>query len=121
MQEIALFGSRLSPFVEKVWRALHYKGLEFEFRTLRSPRDFARHSPETGKMPVVWIAGERLWDSTFILRRLDALAPEPPLYWGDAETRAKQRLLEDWCDEALVWNIAALAWTPKNTPAKNWS
>ena len=69
-------------------------------------------------MPVVWIAGERLWDSTFILRRLDALAPEPPLYWGDAETRAKQRLLEDWCDEALVWNIAALAWSPKNTPAK---
>jgi glutathione S-transferase len=117
MADMMLFGSRLSPFVEKVARALSLKGLPFRAVDLKSPLDLRRWNRVTGKMPVLEIDGERVWDSTFILRRLDALRPEPPLFAADAATAAAQRLLEDWSDEALYWYVMALRWTPRNAAA----
>jgi hypothetical protein len=37
MTRIVLHGSRLSPFVEKTYRGLKYKGLDFEWVDLGSP------------------------------------------------------------------------------------
>ena len=114
---IHLFGSRLSPFVEKVARALALKRLEWTLATVTSPLDFRRWNPQTGKMPVLDVDGERTYDSTFILRKLDALAPDPPLLAADATTAARQRLLEDWSDEALYWYGMALRWCDANASA----
>ena len=64
-----LFGSRVSPFVEKVVRALQLKGIRYGLVAPKSPADFGRWNPQTRKMPVLEIDGERTYDSTFILRR----------------------------------------------------
>ncbi len=115
--KITVFGSRLSPFVEKVLRGLRLKQLQFELHEPGNPLEMRKWNPQTGKMPVVEIDGERLYDSTFILRRLDELVPEPPLFSSDPVAAANQRQLEDWADEALYWYVMALRWTPKNGDA----
>jgi glutathione S-transferase len=117
MTDITLFGSTLSPFVEKVRRALVLKGLKYRIVGIKSPSDLKRWNPQTGKMPVLEMDGERFIDSTFILRHLDKLHPEPPLLAEDPATAAGQRQLEDWSDESLYWQLMALRWAEKNAAA----
>lgn len=114
---LRLFGSRLSPFVEKVARALALKGLAFGLVEPRSRADFRRWNPQVRKMPVLEVDGERVWDSTRILARLDELRPEPPLYDADPEVAARQRFVEDWSDEALYWYVMGLRWSAANASA----
>jgi len=115
--ELRLFGSRLSPFVEKVVRALQLKDVPFELVPLKSPVDFKRWNPRTAKMPVLEIDGERFIDSTFILRAIEERAPEPPLFSADPDKAARQRFVEDWSDESLYWYVMALRWTDANADA----
>jgi glutathione S-transferase len=117
MPEISLYGSRISPFVEKVARALALKKLEFRQVDLKSPGDLKRWNPVTRKMPVLEFDGERVYDSTFILRRLDEIQPDPPLFSDDPSVAAAQRMLEDWSDESLYWYVMALRWSRKNETA----
>ncbi len=112
-----VFGSRLSPFVEKVVRALSMKRLTFQLVEPRGPGDFGKWNPQTRKMPVLELDGERTYDSTFILRRLDAIVPEPPLLAREPGAAAAQRHLEDWADESLYWYGMALRWCPQNKAA----
>jgi glutathione S-transferase len=112
-----VFGSRLSPFVEKVVRALAIKGIGVTLVEPRSPGDFAKWNPVTRKMPVLELDGERTHDSTLILRRLETLVPEPPLLSTDPQNAAAQRLLEDWADESLYWYGMALRWCERNRRA----
>jgi glutathione S-transferase len=114
---VKIFGSRLSPFVEKVIRGVQRKGLSWELIEPKSPSDLEKWNPQTGKMPVVELDGERLFDSTFILRKLDERVPTPPLVSDDPVVAAHQRQIEDWADEALYWYGMAFHWTPKNAPA----
>lgn len=114
---VDLFGSRLSPFVEKVARALQLKGVPFALVPVRTPLDFKRWNPATGKMPVLEVDGERTFDSSRILRRLDELRPEPPLFDRDPAIAARQRFLEDWSDEALYWYVMAYRWSAASEDA----
>ncbi len=115
--QVKIYGSRLSPFVEKVIRGVQRKGLTFELIEPKSPTDLRKWNPQTGKMPVVDLNGERLFDSTFILRKLDQVVPKPALVSDDPVIAAHQRQLEDWADEALYWYVMAFRWTPANAPA----
>ena len=117
MAETVLFGSPLSPFVKKVMGALALKKVPYELTEPAGPRDLAKWSPVTGKMPVLEIDGERVYDSTLICARLEKGYPQPPLLAADARVCAAQRLLEDWADESLYWSIMALRWSAKNEPA----
>jgi glutathione S-transferase len=114
---VQLFGSRLSPFVEKVARALELKRVAFTLVPPRMPADFKRWNPQTGKMPVLDVDGARTYDSSFILRHLDASIPEPPLFDGDPAVAARQSLLEDWSDESLYWYGMGLRWSDANAAA----
>lgn len=114
---VQVFGSRLSPFVEKVVRAVTLKGLEYVLVDVKSPLDFRRWNPQTGKMPVLDFDGDRTYDSTLILRALDARVAEPPLVDADPHVAARQRFLEDWSDEALYWYGMALRWADPNADA----
>lgn len=114
MSQAIVFGSRLSPFVEKVVRALQLKRMPYRLEGLKTPFDLARWNPQTKKMPVLEIDGQRTYDSTWILRRLDTIQPEPPLFDADPAVAARQRLLEDWADESLYWYGMALRWTDAN-------
>ncbi len=117
MATLTLMGFRLSPFVEKVVRALAYKDLAFDLVEPASPFELRRWNPQTRKMPVLDVDGEKTYDSTLILRRLDELRPRPPLFSADAEVATRQRLLEDWSDESLYWMVMAARWSDANTPA----
>ena len=101
--KVTVYGTRLSPFVEKVVRGLQLKRVGFDLVEPRSPTDLRKWNPQTGKMPVVDFDGEKIWDSTFILRRLDQLVPAPPLLSDDPVAAANQRQLEDWADESFLW------------------
>jgi glutathione S-transferase len=65
-------------------------------------------------MPALDLDGQRLFDSTLILRALDEFKPEPPLLSADPQSAAQQHLLEDWADESLYWYGMVLRW---NIPA----
>jgi glutathione S-transferase len=112
--KVMLYGFRISPFVEKVIRGIQYKGLDWQIQAPTGPAGMKKWSPLTGKMPAADIAGERLFDSTFILRRLDELAPTPPLVSPDPTIAAQQRHMEDWSDESLYWNVMAFRWSATN-------
>lgn len=115
--ELRLFGTRLSPFVEKVVRALQLKDVPFELVALKSPSDFKRWNPRVGKMPVLEIDGERFFDSTFILRAIEERTPQPPLFSADPDQAARQRFIEDWSDESLYFYVMGLRWTDVNAEA----
>jgi glutathione S-transferase len=112
-----LYGSRVSPFVEKVARALEWKKVSFELVEPKSPRDLKKFNPVTGKIPSLRLEGELLYDSTFILREVDARHPDPPLLAADPRVAAAQRQLEDWADESLYWYLMALRWAEPNATA----
>lgn len=115
--QIQVFGSRLSPFVEKVVRALALKRVRFTLVDVKTPLDFKRWNPVAGKMPVLDIDGERTFDSTLILRRLDVVVPEPSLFAVAQGVAARQRFLEDWSDESLYWYGMGLRWSAANADA----
>ena len=115
--EIELFGSRLSPFVEKVARALQWKGLPFRLVRPRGPGDLGRWNPTTGKMPVLDIDGRRSYDSSRILRLLDGVKSEPGLFSDDPSVARRQAFVEDWSDESLYWYAMAFRWTSVNAEA----
>ena len=108
---VRVYGTRMSPFVEKVVRALQWKRIPFELVEPKSPRDLARWNPQTGKMPVAEIRGERVIDSTQILSRLEAVQPEPSFFSKEPAAAASQRMLEDWADESLYWLRMAILWS----------
>jgi glutathione S-transferase len=112
--DVTIYGSRISPFVEKVIRGVQHKGCAWKLVVPKRRTDMQKWNPWTGKMPAVDVGDERLFDSTFILRRLDELVPTPSLVSSDPNVAARQRQLEDWADEALHWNIMALRWSPSN-------
>ncbi len=117
MSEIVVYGASISPFVNKVQRALWFKGLTHELVPLKGPGDLKKWNPQTGKMPVLEWKGEKTFDSTVILRRLDQEVPQPPLFSSEPKIAASQRLLEDWSDESLYWYVMALRWIPLNARA----
>ncbi len=113
---IILYGSRLSPFVEKVYRGLKLKQIPFQLHEPHSPMEVRRRNPTTGKMPALDLNGQQLFDSTLILRAIEEFKPEPPLLSADPQLAALQRLLEDWADESLYWYGIVLRWNiPANT------
>lgn len=104
---IVLHQFEISPFCDKVRRALHFKGLEYQveevslLRTLRGA--VAKLSP-IGKLPVLEHDGECVADSSHILDFLEERQPKPPLLPADGAQRAQARLLARWADESLYFD-----------------
>jgi glutathione S-transferase len=91
-----------------VQRALELKGLEYRRIELPPPL----HAPiqrvlfRARTVPAIRLdGGERISGSRAILRRLDELAPDPPLWPPDGEQRALVERAEEWGDE--VWQPIA--------------
>lgn len=105
MGSIVLHQFNISPFCQKVVKALEHKGLNFEtvdYNGVLAAK--AQTLTSVGKLPVVDINGQRLHDSTFIVRYLDQTYPDlPALYPKDPIEKAQVELWEDWSDELLYW------------------
>jgi glutathione S-transferase len=99
---ITLYGSRASPFTEKVARGLALKKLDFALREPESAEDYRRWSP-TGRLPALDLDGERLHDSTQILLRVNERYPDPPLLSPDRRAAESQVRLARWIDESFFW------------------
>jgi glutathione S-transferase len=103
----------ISPFCLKVHFALRLKGLAYE---AHDTVNAGAVSP-TGKLPALAVDGELVTDSSAIFRRLDRLAPAPPLEPADPAARALNHVLEDWADECLYPFVLFYRWAvAENAP-----
>jgi len=103
MPKIVLHQWLISPYCAKVRKALAAKQLAYE--VVEYPGLLAAKAKRmgVGLLPVLDYEGERISDSTAILRFLEARHPDPPLWPDDPRDRALAEFLEDWSDEALFW------------------
>lgn len=105
MPSVVLHQFEISPFCQKVAKALQYKGIAFEsvdYNGVVAAQ--AQRLSKVGKVPVLDIDGQRIQDSTRIARYLDQAYPDAPrLYPTDPLEQAQTELWEDWSDELLYW------------------
>ncbi len=79
---------------------LHEKGVDFETREVdlaNKSREFLEASP-TGKVPVIVVNGESLYESNVINQYLDEIFPDSPLMPGDPKARAQARIWMAFAD-----------------------
>ncbi|MEC7119289.1 MAG: glutathione S-transferase family protein [Pseudomonadota bacterium] len=104
-QSVTLHQFEISPFCQKVAKALQHKGIAFEtvdYNGVLAAK--AQTLSKVGKLPVLDIDGQRIQDSTRIVRYLDQAYPDlPRLYPHDPLLNAQVELWEDWSDELLYW------------------
>jgi glutathione S-transferase len=100
--DLLLWHFPISHFNEKVRWALDWKRLPHRRRVLSwdyLPRTWwATGQP---RLPVLFIDGRPVNDSTAIIAALERLVPDPALYPSDTAARERALALEDFCDERL--------------------
>ena len=103
----------LSHYSEKVRWGLDYKGIAHRRRVL-GPDYLIRvwRATGQGKLPVLWLDGRAIADSTRVIAALEEHYPEPPLYPVDTVTRQRALALEDDLDEMLGPALHAAIVTP---------
>jgi glutathione S-transferase len=113
MDTPALWHIPFSHYSEKVRWALDYKGIAHRRRVLGS--DYlikVWRATGQGKLPVLWLDGRAIADSTRIIAALEEHYPEPPLYPRDTAARQRALALEDDLDETLGPSLRAAFVTP---------
>jgi glutathione S-transferase len=96
-----------------VERALELKGLAFRRVELPPPLHAPLMKLRFGARTVPGLRledGEKLSGSRAILRRLEELAPDPPLWPGDGEQRVLVERAEEWGDEVYQPIARRLLW-----------
>lgn len=114
MTELLLHQFEVSPFAAKVRRALRYKGLDFEVQNyaVADGSKIRKTISPSGKTPVLDHDGQRIVDSTVILRYLDQCFPAPPILPADPALRAQAHIVEDWADESLFfYDLTMRGWS----------
>ena len=103
-QDIILHQWDISPFCQKVARALRFKDLEYrtvDYNGLLGAK--VMRLSKVGKVPVLEVDGKRIQDSTRIVQWLAEAYPEKPLFLAEPGQRALVDLWGDWADELLYW------------------
>lgn len=109
-----LYQYQISPFCDKVRRAMHLKGLAWDTVEVPIiPGKYKAISP-TGKFPAVDFGGTIVVDSTDIIAHLDTIIAEPRLIPADPRQRADALILEDWADESLYFYDLTMRNWPQN-------
>jgi glutathione S-transferase len=113
MDTTLLWHIPLSHYSEKVRWALDYKGIAHRRRVL-GPDYLIRvwRATGQGKLPVLWLDGRAIADSTRIIAALEERHPEPPLYPRNTVARQRALALEDDLDETLGPALRAAIMTP---------
>jgi glutathione S-transferase len=93
--------------------ALDFKGIAHRRRVL-GPDNLIRAWRATGQgnLPVLWLEGRAIADSTRIIAALEEHYPEPLLDPRDTATRQRALALEDDLDETLGAALRAAIVTP---------
>ena len=103
----------LSHFNEKVRWTLDYKGIAHR-RQVLGPNYLFRAWRATGQgaLPILWLEGRAIHDSTRIIAALEERYPDKPLYPRDPAARQRALDLEDYFDENLGPQLRAAIVTP---------
>jgi glutathione S-transferase len=102
MAKVILWHFPISHFNEKARWALDWKRIPHERRVLGLsyfPR--ALWATGRGTLPILFLDGRAIGDSTRIIAQLERLQPDPPLYPSDPAARRRALELEDFFDEEL--------------------
>ena len=109
----------VSHYSEKVRWALDYKDI-VHWRRVLGPDYLIRAWRATGqgKLPILWLDGQAIADSTRIIDALEERYPEPSLYPSEATALQRALALEDDLDETLGPAVRAAIVTPlfRNDP-----
>jgi glutathione S-transferase len=102
-------GSHPCAAVEK---AMAIKGLSYDVTEwpppMHAPMQLALFGART--VPGLKVDGEKVSGSRAIMRRLDEIAPEPPLFPTDAQARARVEEAEEWGDVVFQPIARELIW-----------
>ena len=115
------WGSLRSTNASKVKVLLEEKGLSYRVERMR-PGDLWKKPPEflarhpLGKVPYIEDGDRLVYDSTVINEYLEEQYPEPSLMPRDPMARARVRMLENFCDEAVLVGDLPLLWMPYWSP-----
>jgi glutathione S-transferase len=91
---IKLYSAKGCPFARRTRVVLHEKGIDFEASEVdfrNKSEEFLRASP-TGKVPVVVVGGDPLYESNIVNQYLDEVYEEPRLMPEDPKARAYARI-----------------------------
>src|SRR5213076_3014931 len=103
----------LSHFNEKVRWTLDYKRIPHRRQVLGTGYLIrAWRATGRGTLPILFLDGRAIGDSTHIIAALEERYPEPPLYPGDAAALHRALALEDYFDEQLGPALRAAIVTP---------
>jgi glutathione S-transferase len=108
-----LYQYEISPFCDKVRRAMRLKGLAWETVEVPIMPGRYKHISPTGKFPALDHGGRVIVDSTEIIAFLDTLAG-PKLVPDEPRARAQALILEDWADESLYFFDVTMRNWPQN-------
>jgi len=99
----------ISHFNEKVRWALDFKRIPHLRRTL-GPDYLVRAWWATGRatLPILFLDGEAIGDSSRIIEALERFKPDPPLYPHDESERRRALELEEFFDEELGHQVRAV-------------
>jgi glutathione S-transferase len=95
-----------------VERALQLKGIPYSIVEFPPPMHMAAMKLLFGErtVPGLKLDGEKISGSRAILRRLDTVQPDPPLYPADAAERARVEQAEAWGDDVLQCLVRRILW-----------
>ena len=91
---IKLYSAKGCPFARRTRVVLHEKGIDFEASEVdfRNKGDEFLEASPTGKVPVVVVDGDSLYESNIVNQYLDEVHEEPRLMPGDPKARAYARI-----------------------------
>jgi glutathione S-transferase len=91
---IKLYSAKGCPFARRTRVVLHEKGIDFEASEVdfRNKSDEFLEASPTGKVPVVVVDGDSLYESNVVNQYLDEVHEEPRLMPGDPKARAYARI-----------------------------
>ena len=107
---------QVSPFAAKVRRVMYYKGIDFSAKNygLTAAGKIKKISP-TGKAPILEHDGQFIVDSTDIIRYLEKLSPQNPVFPEYPVLKAQAHIMEDWADESLYFYDLTMRCWPNNS------
>ena len=113
MDPLLLWHIPLSHYSEKTRWALDFKRIPHRRRVLAA--DYlirAWRATGRGTLPILFLDGRAIGDSTYIIAALEERFPDGPLYPSDVAARQRALVLEDYFDEQLGPALRAALMTP---------
>src|SRR5919206_4104104 len=95
-----LYNTQRCPYARRTRMVLHEKGIDFETYLVdlaNKSEEFLEASP-TGKVPVIVVDGESIYESNVVNQYLDEVTGEPRLMPEDPKLRAHARIWMAFAD-----------------------